>query len=326
MRLLDFENYDHNASAPFAFEVTGAEIGGCVGIPLYVNSSAGTYYSKNGGKKHWRQDTCISLYDILSVQGMSQQGYVNCYLGFCIHDLTQSGTTVIVTRQKIGSISTTVPTIILYSNGTTQSGITYPAIPMLQTQSGRAGHTFRFIAALFQNFPGNEATDAYYVYPDLQQSIDVYSLAFVSGIDRKEVVMNLYDTITGLTCTLGQSGMKLERLTDTETFYEYRISGYVLGTFVTPNVWRRNSVGVEIKVSSDYGYVGETNVIYNTAANIRMASHTYSNLRLQYIDVPVHIYKSVPQAERSVKIEAWATNITERIAFDNNPLVIHTTE
>lgn len=313
-RITDFDGYDNKASAPFAFDVTGAEIAGCVGIPIYINQSAGTYYSQKGGTRRWRQDTCITLYDMLSLQGSTQQGYTNYYLSFCIHDLTTSGNILVVTNQKIGSLSTSVPTIILHADEVTQSGITYPAIPLFQDRT-RAGHTFRFIAALCANGPANEITHAYEVFDSSLASRDVYSLAFTYGIDRKDVVMNLYDTISGLTASLQGQNLMLSFVRDTSTMYEYRLTGRVLGNFTTPNVWRRKGVGVEVQVHADQGYVEDTDVIYSTYANIPVASKTYTGLQLVDIDVPVYIYHGV--GTKTVTISAWATNITERVNFTN---------
>lgn len=337
-RLTDFDGYDHLACAPFAFDVSGALDDG-VGFTIYANSMAGTYYSQKGENRRWISERSLSLSDL--VVNATQQ---NAYLGFSIHDLTSpsGGSTAIVTNKTLGQLNQSagsVFSIVIYPETMTISGVTYPGISMLKGTSGRAGHTFRFIAFLKQNFDGNATTHAYVQLANM--SVDVYSMQFQTGVDRKEIVLNSHITIANLVCTFtGNYNVKLVKTHDSikvkfsngteKTLVAYKIeNGTVNANFTTPSAsWAVGSVGTHVKVHNDSGYIGDyTTGIVNTdsASSVEFgyevmlpqAGTTYPEIDIANIYARVYYEAGVSVGSRKITISGRATHVTETVNFVN---------
>lgn len=327
-RLTDFENYYHLACVPFAFDVTGAIRDG-VGIQLYVDSSAGNYYQDHeGSNNRWDVDNNLSISDLLADNSsFSPSGM---YLGFAIHDLDDANGyyQVVVTSTKLVNVSSSVPTIILYPEARTAGGVTYPAVSILNDY-GRNGHTYRFIAFIKQNYGG--AAQSYEVLPNNQKAIDVYSLAIMQGVDRKELIMYDRYTIAGLTFSISLAGITWTYVGEVthrgNTMYKYTITGSVVGVFKTPSTWPWHGSPDELTpvattIKSDYGYVGDDSVqgsvVYDINANLATNSHTYTITIATFSNLSVYIFKGVPASERSIRITSYAHKFNETVDADND--------
>lgn len=308
-RITDFQDYDNLASSPFAFNVSG-ELGNSVGAYFFVDS--GVNGITNGGK-HWRQDTCIKVSELLA------SGYQNYYLGFCIHDITSSARATVVTNTKLSQLSSTVPYIRLFAKDTTTmlDGIFHPGIGLLDDRD-RSGHKFRFIAALFANGPQHSSYE-YEVLPSTNTYL-VYSLAFAQDIDRVDKFLFFLDTIAGLKGQLTSvTGVSWSYVRSDGQWDEYRLTCNVYGSIMTPSdKWAVSSVGVKVTFNNPGGYVGDSEVTYGTEVQTPNAGTTYSNLLLcQAIGVSVKWPTAMPSAERHVNIFAKATYVNEEVMFEN---------
>ena len=321
-RISDFDKYDHNAAAPFAFDFSG-ELGASIGIYFFVDSGVNGICEAG---KHWYYDTCLSVNDLLR-----SQTFQSMYLCFCIHDLTEplGGTAVVVSNVKLSEMSSTVPTVILYAEAQTVSGMTCPAVSLLGDRD-RSGHTFRVICGLVQNFPENPLVYSYVEMTGSLQNIDVYSLAFSAGVDRKQHVLTVLDTIEDLEFSLTSSTLAFTYI-ETVTrsggqWKKYLVTGRVYGRFVTPNgQWAVDSVSVDVTLRTDGGYVnpidngtslvGRDNVWSKGGIDISIHNHTYNNVEVAYlVEIPVYIYKD---AQASLRVSARARYNDETKDADN---------
>lgn len=327
-----YVGYDTYAAAPFAFGVEGAKLDsntvdgdGGVGFPIYVNSAVNGYYANSGSRIRWRQDTCITVAEMLNYYSGA------AYIGFAIFDMDDPNYTsaVIVSNVRLSQVSSTVPTVIVTSTTKTLSGLNYPAVTLFQDPR-RDGHTFRFIAFLYNNFSGgNPNTDAYVIMPN---GIDVNSVAFVDGIDRHDVVMWLRNSIRGLKCSLISSGLTLAYVgMETVGSYQYAkhaCYGTVSGTITTPNDWPNDGVRVKVTIRTDYGYptsvTSPQNYVNESYVSLPAWGQTYTRTLAtisQQAPFYVYIYKDVSVSLRCVTVSAVAigsANIeAERINFEN---------
>jgi hypothetical protein len=286
-RLTDFENYYHGACVPFAFDLTGSIKDG-VGIQLFANSSAGNYYQEQGSSNRWDSDRNLSLGDLLTnVVGFDP---TTMRIGFAIHDLDDVNGyyQVVITSTVLANIASTVPYLTLYPTSRTESGVTYPAVSMLN-DVGRNGHTFRFIAFIVQN--SSAASGSYVVLPDNQKAIDVYSLAIMDGIDRKDLLIYNHFTIFGLTFSISSTSIsKVDNGIVTNSyglqFHWYTLSFTVSGVFKTPSTWPFTGSSQE----------GTPHCIVTISANGYLdsceqpsSSHTYDKT-LTYVNSPGHTF------------------------------------
>lgn len=315
-RLTDFNGYFHRACVPFAFEVSGALQDG-VGFQLYVNSSAGNYYQEHeGSSNRWDESLNLSLAELLAG---ATNAAANGYIGFIIFDLTEGDNVVVVTNKKLIELPSTVYTIVLYGEQRQAGGMTYPAVSMLN-EPMRAGHTFRFVCAIFNS--GATGQDAYAIKPN---NMDVYSLAIREGVDRRDLQLYSNYTIMGLTFTLSLYTGVMTKLgtktIDGITYFEYKLQINVRGTFITPSAhWAVNEVGIMLTVRSDYGYVGSVSdrqVEINTAVSLPNAGDSYTYTLTSQNDIRVYIYQQVPQSERSVVISGYAYRTFEKVSAEN---------
>lgn len=316
-RLTDFDGYDNLACPPFAFEVSG-ELASSVGLSFYINSVAKEVYTG----MRWTPDTGITFSDLLAVDGR--------YLCVAIHDLDKTGSCVVILNKNVASIGQYVCTVVLYAEQKTISGITYPAVSLLNDRS-RSGHNFRFIVGMRNNNDGQSNSQAYKVLETSAVS-GLTSLAMIEGIDRKTIRLDVLDTIANLQFSL------IDKPTTTLAFtyvgevtrnggkwLKYTLSGDVYGKYVTPsNKWAAGSVSVDVYLSASGGYVdpidnGTTltgqDHVWSKAINIPLAGHTYNNVNLATMSsVPIYIYKG---AEVSVQVRAKTRYILEELYADN---------
>ena len=316
-RLTDFDGYDNLACPPFAFEVSG-ELASSVGLSFYINSVAKEVYTG----MRWTPDTGITFSDLLAVDGR--------YLCVAIHDLDKTGSCVVILNKNVASIGQYVSTIVLYAEQQTISGMTYPAVPLLNDRS-RSGHNFRFIVGMRNNNDGQSNSQAYKVLETSAVS-GLTSLAMIEGIDRKTIRLDVLDTIANLQFSL------IDKPTTTLAFtyvgevtrnggkwLKYTLSGDVYGKYVTPsNKWAAGSVSVDVYLSAAGGYVdpidngtsltGQDHV-WSKAISIPLAGHTYNNVNLATMSsVPIYIYKG---AEVSVQVRAKTRYIYEELYAEN---------
>lgn len=323
------DGYDIYACAPFAFGVEGASIdsrevegNGGVGFPIYVNSGVNAYYS--GSKMRWTEGCSLTLAELLS----NYSG--NAYIGFAIFDLSDNAHRVVVSNKKITQLSSSVPTIWLSSVTKTIGGIIYPAVDLLSDER-RAGNTFRFIAFLYNNFPGGDGDTVNYAYKLLDNNVDVNSLAFMDGIDRHDAVVPLHNTISGLECSLITGYVTLNNVgTETigdYTYNKYRCDGTVYGNFKTPGDWSNAGVRVKVTIRSNSGYpnsvTSPSNYMSEKYISLPHWSTSYNN---QALTNPFSFYvwfiSYVSVSERTVSVSAVAFGEadieSERITFDNS--------
>lgn len=306
-RITDFLNeanltgpgYDAGALPPFAFGVEGLEltynttadgIGG-VGLPLYVNSGVNSYYI-NGG---WRPETCMLMSELLNFYSGG------AYIAFAVRDITEptGGFVAVVTRHKLKTVSSSVPTVILYSKYMMQSGMLSPEVALLH-EGGRAGHTFRFIAFLWSTFPTFQYQGVTYNENNAEYSIlsttpnfTGDSLEFIDNIDRQEAVAYLVQGgITGLTGFIQGPGVTLTMVGSAPViyngreYYKYQIGGTVYGTFTTPSGhWNPDGdVRIHLRISGDGipSYVDPDTGNFEYSVNVPMptGSTTYNNVAL----------------------------------------------
>lgn len=328
--------YDVNACAPFAFGVEGASIdsdsvegNGGVGFPIYVNVGVNAYYANNGSISMWHEDRSLSILELLNSESREE------YLGFAIYDLgTEDNPTganaearVIVSCKKLRELSSSVETIFLTSidKTLTGSGKFYPGVDFFR-DARRAGHTFRFVAFLYNNFtaPSN------YAYMLLPNSVDVHSLAFTDGIDRHDVVVNLRNTVTGIECSLISGGLTLSYVGSSVisgyTYYQYRCSGTVTGKIVTPSKWANDGVRVKVVIRTDTGYPGSvtspSNYESSTWVSITPGAHTFQGTLATPSGFNVYFPSQVSVSSRSVSVSAVAYGEaqieSEKVTFDNS--------
>lgn len=349
-RLTDFNGYDHYACPPFAFDVTSIELGenGGMGMPIYINSSAGGYYANKGSKRRWIDGHAIKIDEIIRGVNSSEgnQATTESYLGFCIHDLTAptGGNVFVVTNKKLKDLGTSVPTIILYAKQRNTSGVNYPAVPLLADR-GRANHTFRVIACLTNSGPSNPTANAYEVRSG---SYDVYSLAIEAGIDRRDCVAKYYESISLLVCSFSpEYSLNLVKVRSaaeikfsngsTHILDEYKIeNGIVRANFTTPSDhWQVTRVNTTVTLSTGngsgsgngytsigtYGYIDSDNANaanFSQEVNLPQAGTTYPYVQIaSYMSARFYWDPAVPVAERKVIVRGKADHINEVVNFTN---------
>lgn len=338
-RLTDFINeanptgpgYDIKAVAPFAFGLEGLELtysttdgNGGVGIPIYVNSGVNSYYL-NG---HWNPDTCITMSEFLNFYSGG------AYIGFAIRDIDEpaGGFVAVVTRHKLNSVSSSVPTVILRSSNVIQSGMLSPEVALLH-DGDRAGHKFRFIAFLYNTFPsftynGTTYTDinAEYSVLTTTPNFSANSLEIEDNIDRHDIVAYLVQGgITGLTGFIQGPGVTLTLTSSTPVtingrqYYRYQIGGTAYGSFTTPSGhWNPDGdIRIHLKIASDGrpSYINPDTGNFEYSVNVSMpAGNTqYNNIALinfSTLSEPAYIYVEPAVAKNEdpyIKITAYAT-------------------
>lgn len=352
-RLTDFINeanptgsgYDCQAVAPFAFGVEGLELtynttqdgSGGVGISLYVDSGVNSYYASG----RWTPETCITMTELLNFYSGG------AYIGFAIRDIDEptGGFVAVVTRHKLKNVGSSVPTVILHSsNYPAQGGTLFSPEVALLHDGDRAGHTFRFIAFLYNNFPsftyaGTTYTDVNAEYSILSTTpnFSANSLEIADNIDRHDIVAYLVQGgITGLTGFIQGPGVSLTLTSNTPVtvngrqYYRYQIGGTVYGSFTTPSGhWNPDGdIRIHLKIASDGrpSYVDPNTGNFEYSKNVSMpAGNTqYNNITLinfSSMSDPAYIYVEPAVAKNEdpyIKITAYATPsyVSETVQID----------
>ena len=324
-RISDFIGYFPRACVPFAFGVSGALNDG-LGIYFYINNMASTYYNDQGANVMWDNDYGLSITELFAYSSNASD---NSYLTICIHDLTKGDSIVVVTNRKLRDIGSSVDTIILYPTQRTISGVTYPAVNMLNDTT-RNGDQFRIIVGLMNS--NTDPTSPYQVFTDettpAPSQMNIYSLAIAKGIDRKDLILSSHYTITNLECYFDANTSTItttyvgEVQKNGMTMIKYLVSARLVGVFVTPSDhWSPENGDVAVKlVMSANGIVGDDpvqgSVQGGTSVNIPLAGHTYYKDPLyQFTDVPVYFYQGTGSPE--IYINGFSTEIYESVPFDN---------
>lgn len=319
-RITDFNGYDHLACPPFAFDVSG-ELANSVGLTFFLDSMAKEIYTG----KRWTEENGIKFSDLLEVQSR--------YLCVAIHDLDATGSCVVILNKLVSSIGQYGYTVVLYAEQHIDSGITYPAVSILNDRS-RDGHTFRFIVGMRNNNDGQPSTQAYKVLETTAVS-GLISLALTQGIDRKDVQLYLLDNIDKLEFSLSSTTLAftyIETVTRNGNmrWKKYKLTGRVYGEFVTPpGTWAVQTVSVEVRLRADAGYVnpidngttltGQDNVWSKGNIDVSLGNHTYSNVEIAFMsEVPIYIYID---ATASVLVAAKVKYLNETKDAENTLIV-----
>lgn len=320
-RITDFKNYDRLACPPFAFSVSG-ELDNSIGLTFYIDTMSKEVYTG----MRWSESTCIKLSELIALEGR--------YLCVAIHDMDEAGSCAVILNQEVSEIGQYGYTVKLYAETTTDhQGITYPGIDLLAGRD-RNGHRFRFIVGMRNNNDGQSPSQPYKVLGTNQVS-GLYSLALTAGVDRKDVVLTLLDTIGNLEFSLSSSTLAFTyvetvKRNGEQRWKKYLLTGRLYGTFVTPSgQWAVQSVSVDTYIRADAGYVnpidngtsltGRDNVWSKGEIDVSLGSHTYSNSEVAYIyQVPVYIYIDAPA---SVQVSAKVRYVNEVKDADNTIIV-----
>lgn len=314
-RIADFDGYFHRAYAPFYFDISGS-LGNIFGLYMTKDNTAIQMHRDAGIGCEWDADGSMSLADCLT---NSTNASGDSYVALAIHDITQGDSVVVVINLKAKNISTSVSIIQLYPTQQTISGVTYPAISMLNDTT-RNGHTFRFIVGLTNYEPSNP----YQVFTT-PNMVTMYSLAIVDGVDRREKVIGNSTSITGLKSTISKTSGSLVYVDQVtkygQTMLRYRLNGVFAGQFITPSVnWSPQGGRVYVNINfTANGYVGDDySLVVNTSVQIPNAGTTYNIANLCTItDVYVYFFNGVPVSERKVFVSATAKSSSENVPFEN---------
>lgn len=321
----DFEGYDHKSCPPFQFDVSG-ELDNAVGLTFAIDSFAKEKYPG----MRWTEEGSFRLSDLIAVTGR--------YLCVGIYDLhpDHPGSCAVIFNKKVSEIGQYGYSMQLFANGGTFEGKTCPEVELFQGRD-RNGHTFRFIVGMRNNNDGQSNNQGYKVV-GTNQIDGMYSLALMPGIDRKDVVLTLLDTIGRLQFSLSrttETGLTLRYdgtvTRNNSTWKKYMLSGRVYATFVTPQgQWAVGTVSVDTFIRSDGGYVnptdngttlvGRDNVWSKGQIDISQGNHTYNDVEVAriYNEIPVYIYHD---AEASVQVSAKVNYISETKDASNKIIV-----
>ena len=186
-RIRDFEGYAVGACTPLVVS-TGQLVYDANAESQILLFGNGMSNAIRQDGKTWVDDQSLSLSELLDSGSSSVYEY---YISFLLIDKTDYAKNLLVTNKTMGDfVGDEYASFIfpVYAQGQTVSGVTYPAVPVLD--SSRSGHTFCIIACLL---PGNNPPSGYgySVYTSSTtpavSTLIPYSLGFASGCDRTEV-------------------------------------------------------------------------------------------------------------------------------------------
>jgi hypothetical protein len=229
-RALDFDGYASDACAPLAVGVGNLTYGDWSNILVFVNGYSNSLRTDG---KTWVADRSLSIDELL----LGGTSYYDSYVAFLLIDTQDWSKNLIVTN-------TTFRTLVngggngifrLNAQGGAESGLTYPAIPILS--SGRSGRTFRVVACLMTGMQPS-AGNAYAVYSTNVASYTPYSLGFEAGADRASATLAsgsfVMDGTTMSPITLTATDMAMEVTYQGNVYRAFSISAEA--TFSTANV------------------------------------------------------------------------------------------
>ena len=188
-RIRDFEGYAVGACTPLVVS-TGQLVYDANAESQILLFGNGMSNAIRQDGKTWVEDQSLSLTELLQ-SGSDQYGY---YISFLLIDKTDYAKNLLVMNKTMGDfVGAEYSSFIfpVYAQGQTVSGVTYPAVPILE--SSRSGHTFAIIVCLL---PGNNPPSGYgySVYTSSTtpavSTLIPYSLGFASGCDRTEAVLD----------------------------------------------------------------------------------------------------------------------------------------
>lgn len=269
-RMLDFDGYVNDACSPLVLSVQQIANDGMSVIILFGDDRSN---GVRGDGKSWTSGESLSLSELLIS--------ASDYTGYNIAFLLCNGSTknLIVTNKTMTQfISNPSQAFYLYTTDTIDSGVTYPAVPVLA--SSKSGDKVTVIVCLTSGGP-TDTSRAYNVYTDVASSI-VYSLGFVAGCDRasKAVTTSTF-TLDGVDFALTINAPKVP---NTETYIgglywqAYKVS--VTGTFNNPVGWSptdlTKTLSGTISITNNRGYVfgssptsGNNIISANTSAELK---------------------------------------------------------
>ena len=249
-RIRDFEGYAVGACTPLVVS-TGQLVYDANAESQILLFGNGMSNSNRQDGYTWEEDQSLSLTELLQ-SGSEQYGY---YISFLLIDKTDYAKNLLVMNKTMSDFvgadyaSSIFP---VYAQGQTVSGVTYPAVPILE--SSRSGHTFAIIVCLL---PGNNPPSGYgySVYTSSTtpavSTLIPYSLGFASGCDRTEV-------------QLASGAFKLDgmRITSVNVTYsdmvtEVTYQGFVYRAF-------RVNVAVVLDTSQASGWYGDDKSVSGT--------------------------------------------------------------
>ena len=249
-RIRDFEGYAVGACTPLAIS-TGQLVydSGAQSQLLLFGNGMSNAIREDG--KTWVDDQSLSLTELLQ----SAESLYDYYISFILVDKTDYAKNLLVTNKTMGNfVESEYSSFIfpVYAQGQTESGITYPAVPILE--SSRSGHTFAVIVCLL---PGNNPPSGYgySVYTSSTtpavSTLTPYSLGFASGCDRTEA-------------NLASGAFKLDgmRITNVNVTYsdmvtEVTYQGFVYRAF-------RVNVAVVLDTTQASGWYGDDKSVSGT--------------------------------------------------------------
>ena len=267
-RMLDFDGYVNDACHPLVLSAEQIANDGRSVIVLYGDDRSN---GVRGDSKSWASGESLSLSELLA----SASDYTGYNISFLLCNGDKKN--LIITNKTMAEfISNPSQAFYLYTTDTIESGVTYPAVPVLA--SSKSGDKVTVIVCLTSGGP-TDTSRAYNVYTDVASSI-VYSLGFVAGCDRasKAVTTSAF-TLDGVdfALTVSATNMITEIYTGGLYWRAYRVS--VTGTFNNPVGWSptdlTKTLSGTISINNNSGYVfgssptsGNNIISANTSAEL----------------------------------------------------------
>ena len=269
-RMLDFDGYVNDACHPLVLSVEKMANDGMSVIVLYGDDRSNGVRSDG---KSWASGESLSLSELLT----SASDYTGHYIAFLLCNGNKKN--LIVTNKTMAQfITNPSQAFYLYTTDTTDSGVTYPSVPLLA--SSKPGDKVTVIACLAAtSLAPTSSSRAYNVYSDVG-SYTLYSLGFVAGCDRaSEAVTTSAFTLDGVdfSLTVSATNMTTEIYMGGLYWRAYRVS--VTGTFNNPVGWSptdlAKTLGGTISITNGGGYVfgstptsGNNTISANTSADL----------------------------------------------------------
>lgn len=245
-RLRDFDGYVRDACSPLAITVGQLVYDGESQILLFGNGMSNSI--REDGMT-WIDDQSLSISELLQ-GGQSVNGY---YIAFLLVDTNDNAKALLVTNKTMSDFVNNEYSHYIFkvfAQGATESGVTYPAVPLLS--QSRSGHSFEIIACLMAgNNPSAGNGYAVYTADNTPGFLGLlpYSLGFVSGCDR--IVRTLGSgafNLTGLRITgvvVTYTDMITEMTYNNSTYRAFRINVKAILDTTNAGAW----VGDEKTVS-----------------------------------------------------------------------------
>lgn len=325
-RFLDFEGYDSQAVPPLAMEVPGGlKVAATFATMLWKDSYVNNYLAGRSTDRWWA-DRSLSIAELIGSGLNSYNGY---YIAFVFYLYDAAGTsitdaTLVVTNKTFGEI-TGLGVFMFYPQGDgtqsgdyIESGMHYPVIPMLQTNT-YVGRKFAIVACLSNTGPSDPLTYAYEVLPNNYSCIPLgfdsarrwdYAIETASSSSAIDQLVGTFDTGPTLTFVTQHSG----------GWNEYTCSAWITASIASSAEWTGTNATVHVSASAPGGMFGaipgESGAYgeYTADVNISVPSGGHTNTR-QLVQLPtVYIYKDAPH---QVVLTAKFTQTGNEKPFNN---------